>query len=119
MRTLLTAITILFSFSSFSQQEIIFPITGNSPLFDWKTVENKPNKFIVDQFIKETPEEFQAYRQRDPKVAFLNLDSLRKDLHFLDLNCDGKDDVLFEGQSSGEAKEVAIFVNSGQSYKKV
>jgi hypothetical protein len=44
---------------------------------------------------------------------------LRKDLHFLDLNGDGKDDVVFDGQSGGEAKEVSIFINTGQNYKKV
>jgi hypothetical protein len=44
---------------------------------------------------------------------------LRKDLHFLDLNGDGKDDVVFEGQSGGEAQEVNIFINTGQGYKKV
>ncbi|MGZ3957792.1 MAG: hypothetical protein ACXVBT_07895, partial [Flavisolibacter sp.] len=108
MKTLLAIITALLSISCFSQQDLTFPIVDAS-LFKWKDIEKKSAKAAVDKFIKTTPKEFQAYKQKDPDLAFLNLDSLRKDLHFLDLNGDGKDDVVFEGQSGGEARGVNIF----------
>jgi hypothetical protein len=118
MKSLLSAITTLIFINCFSQEGLIFPFADTSQ-FDWNLVEKKPSKFEVDKFIKSVPKEFQIYKQRDPKIAYWNLDSLRKDLHFLDLNGDGKNDVVFEGQSGGERREVIIFMNVGSSYKKV
>jgi hypothetical protein len=118
MKTLLTAITLLMSVLSFSQEVLTFPVVS-AELFQWKEVEIQRPKPIIDKFIKDTPKEFQAYKRKDAEVAFLDLDSLRKALHFLDLNGDGKEDVIFEGQSDGEANEVAIFINTRQGYKKV
>jgi hypothetical protein len=118
MKTLLTAIALLISTLSFSQEVLTFPVVS-AALFQWKEVEKQMPKPIIDKFIKDTPKEFQAYKRKDAEVAFLNLDSLRKVLHFLDLNGDGKEDVIFEGQSDGEANEVAIFIKTRQGYKKV
>ncbi|MFL5740417.1 MAG: hypothetical protein ACJ75B_09390 [Flavisolibacter sp.] len=117
MKTILTAITLLVSISSFSQQDLTFPVSTS--LSEWKAFERKPPKSAVDKFIKGTPGEFQVYKQKDTEVPSPNLDSLRHALHFLDLNGDGKEDVIFEGESGGEATEVMIFVSAGQSYKKV
>src|SRR6476660_9452340 len=104
MKTLLTAIALLISILSFSQEFLTFPVVS-AALFQWKEVEKQMPKPIIDKFIKDTPKEFQAYKRKDAEVSFLNLDSLQKVLHFLDLNGDGKEDVIFVGQSDCEANE--------------
>jgi hypothetical protein len=119
MKTLLTTVAILISFVSYSQPDITFPVIGSTHRFNWKNIERKPLKSTIDKFIKDNPKEFQAYRQNNPEIYILNLDSLRKDLHLIDLNGDGKNDVIFEGQSGGEIKEIGVFINTGQAYKKV
>ena len=118
MKTLLSAISTLIFINCFSQQDLIFPIVDASH-FEWKNIEKKPAASEVDKFIKSTPKEFQVYKQKDPTITSWNLDSLRKDLHFLDLNGDGKNDIVFEGQSGGEGREIIIFINMGTSYRKV
>jgi hypothetical protein len=83
IRALLTAIVISIFVTTYSQQCLTFPIIGSSHLFNWKDVSKMPSKSDVDKLIKDNPKEFQAYRQKDPDIAFLNLDSLRKDLYFI------------------------------------
>jgi hypothetical protein len=119
VKTLFTAFTILISFVSYSQKNITFPVIGSTHRFNWKNIEQKPLKSTIDKFIKDSPKEFLAYRQNNTEIGILNLDNLRKDLHFIDLNGDGRNDVIFEGQSGGEIKEIGVFINNGLSYKKV
>ena len=118
MKTLLTAIAFLLSVYSYSQQNLIFPV-GVEYSIDWKGVEKKVARPIVDKFIKDNPYEFHPYRQKGPDASFYNLDSLRNALHFLDLNGDGKLDVVFFGLSGSEAQMVELFINTGQTYKNV
>lgn len=117
MKILLSAIATLMFINCFAQQDLIFPY-ANISRFNWDDISKKAPRPIVDKFIKRTANEFQWYNLKDTK-AYLNLDSLRKYIHFIDLNGDNMKDVIFEGQSSGEGQEIIIFINTGSSYKKV
>lgn len=97
-------------------QELTFPIRKD---FAWGSVEKQVSKDKIDDFIKKTPEEFGYYRQKVTDYHSYNLDSLRRCLHFLDINGDNLLDVVFYGQSAGEPMEIEIFINKGDSYKKV
>lgn len=103
---------------SFSQKDLIFPVneTGN---FNWKRIEKKPVKAVMDKFIQDHKNEFEPYLMNEPETYANNIDSLRKVLHFTDLNKDGKDDIIFEGESGSEAKMVKIFIAVGNGFKKV
>jgi hypothetical protein len=120
MKTILTVFTILIAISSFSQENLFFPIARKeNGHFDFAQIEKKVTKTEVDHFMKNTPEEFPFYKQEDDENIYHNTDSLRKKLHFIDLNNDGLNDVLFEGENSGEATQVCIFIRTGEHYKNV
>jgi hypothetical protein len=74
---------------------------------------------VVNKLVKEYPDDFHQYTEKGPEFVFRNLDSLRKDLHSIDVNGDGKDDLIFDGQSSGEPRIIEIFISAGTTYKKV
>ncbi len=115
MRLILFSTVLLISITTFSQQAFTFPVIKEDNTLNWKGIEKKVPKTTVDKFIKATPKNFQPYKLKDPD-AFLNIDSLRNDLHFVDLNGDGNEDVVFYGQGGGESRETRIFLNTGQNY---
>jgi hypothetical protein len=120
MKTILTAITILIAITSFSQENLFFPIARKETgFFDFTQIEKKVTKTEVDHFIRNTPDQFPFYKQEGDENTYHNLDSLRKRLHFIDLNNDGLNDVLFEGENGGEATQVCIFICTGEHYKNV
>jgi hypothetical protein len=107
---------IFLGYSPAKAQELTFPIRKD---FAWGSVEKQVSKAEIDEFIKETPDEFGYYRQEVTNYHSYNLDSLRLCLHFLDINGDNLLDVIFDGQSGGEPREIEIFINKGDGYKKV
>lgn len=119
IKTLLPIIALVICFNSYSQTSLIFPVGDSAYNFNWKAIESKPPRKIIDNFIKNHPTYFQPYRQTDPETTFLNLDSLRHALHFLDLNGDNKKDFVFDGESGGEPRMIEIFIYSKGIYKDV
>lgn len=84
--------------------------------FSWEEVENW-NPQLIEKFIQLTPNEFEYYRMNEP--YYPNLDSLKKALHVVDINGDKKEDIVFDGQTLGEPREISIFINQGKTFKKV
>jgi hypothetical protein len=100
-----------------SQRYVKFPIHHYDIHFDWEKIEKHVSKLEIDKFIQDHPGDFEAYRQKN-NVYSPNIDSLYNDLHCLDLNDDGKTDVIFDGESGGEPRVIEIFINYGSYYKK-
>jgi hypothetical protein len=118
MKVFQISMSLLFiSLFADAQQYLTFPIHGDDFRFNWKAVEKSLPRSDIDRFIHDRPRDFYAYRQKD-NCCGLSFDSLYNDLHFLDLNGDGKNDVVFDGQTAGEPREIEIFINSGNHYKK-
>jgi hypothetical protein len=109
---------LLISANTNAQQYLTFPIHKNFH-FNWKEIEKQVPKTDFDNFIKGHPDDFVAYREHEKDKYGPNLDSLHNDLHFLDLNGDGINDVVFDGESDGEPREIEVFINHGGNYKNV
>jgi len=118
MKRILISICLFITASANSQQYLTFPILNSKIPFNWEKWEKQVLKADVDRFIQDRPNDFYAYRQKNDCCG-VNFDSLYNDLHFLDVNGDGKNDVIFDGQSGGEPREIDIFINDGTHYKKV
>jgi hypothetical protein len=84
--------------------------------FSWSKVE-KNNPALIKKFINLTPQEFQYYKQNDSYAP--TIDDLIKDLHVLDINNDSLDDIIFDGRSGGEPREISIYLNKGSSFKNI
>lgn len=84
--------------------------------FDWKTVE-KNNPKLLEDFINSTPDEFDYYKQE--KKYYPNINDLKNDLHVIDLNNDNLDDIVFDGYTGGEPREISFFINTGKLFEKI
>lgn len=84
--------------------------------FKWSDIE-KENHLLKKRFIELTPNEFEIYRLKEPYTPTLS--DLINDLHVIDINNDGLDDVVFDGMSGGEPREIAIFLNNGNTFSKI
>lgn len=84
--------------------------------FSWSKIENK-NPALIKQFIELTPEEFPHYKLNEPYMPTIR--DLFNSLHVVDINGDGLDDIIFDGSNGSEAKEIAIFLNKGNSFKRI
>ena len=113
MNHFITVILLLNTLAGFSQVDLFFPLKNE---FDWSKVE-KENKKLKTKLIKDLPDEFEYYRQNEEYMPTLS--DLENDLHIMDFNGDGFDDIVFDGQSGGEANEISIFINTGQSFTKI
>lgn len=85
-------------------------------VLSWDSLKEKDYE-LIDKFIKMTPSEFEYYKlNKDytPKIK-----DLINDIHTLDLDNDGLDDIIFDGQTGGELREILIFLNKGSSFVKV
>lgn len=111
-----TAIFFTITINCWCQQQLTFPVIHNYDGFNWASVEKKMPRADIDRFINAFPKEFEAYR-RGNESEFHNMDSLAKDLHFMDINGDGMLDVIFEGQGSGERRFIQLFIKIGQRFK--
>lgn len=113
----ISIILVFISLFTDAQQYLTFPIHRDDFHFNWKAIEKGVPRSDFDRFIHDRPRDFYAYRQKE-NCCGVSFDSLYNDLHFLDLNGDGKNDVVFDGQTAGEPREIEIFINNGNHYKK-
>jgi hypothetical protein len=78
----------------------------------------KQDDVLKDKFIKanisEFKNEYEAYN-----TEFHSAKDLKKDLYVYDFNADGRDDLIFTGQSGGEPYEVAFILNTSSGFKLV
>jgi|SRR5690554_2363770 len=110
MKHILIFIFISTNFLVYSQE------INLSKEFLWPENENM-NSALIEKFIDLTPQEFQNYRLNEPYS--LTISDLTKALHIIDLNNDGLDDIIFDGLSGGEPRQISIFINNGHSFDKV
>src|ERR1700744_6609017 len=82
-------------------------VLASSLEFKWAGVEKKAPRAILTAIINKQPTEFGAYR--DTARYMENIDSLYKCLHFVDINNDGLNDIIFEGHSTGEGGIGQVF----------
>jgi hypothetical protein len=97
-----------------AQSALVFPLPDSSQVFRWENIELPPDETVVDRFLKSNSIYFSAYKRKP-----LNTDSLRKSLHFIDINNDDRTDIVFDGESNEEGRMVRVFINTGKSYKPV
>jgi hypothetical protein len=88
--------------------------------FSLKAIE-KQNDALKECFIKQGKAFFldEQYYQHDGTYSFRDKTgkSFREALHFVDLNNDGLDDIIYTGYSGGEGTEVAILLNTTAEFK--
>ncbi|MET3978917.1 hypothetical protein ABIB62_001486 [Mucilaginibacter sp. UYP25] len=91
----------------------VFPY--NVEEFDWKNFD-KQNNELKNQFMRSPPVELKdAYEYY--KGEFSSVTDLQKALHIYDIDADGTDDIIFEGQSGGEPLETALILNTKKGLK--
>jgi len=100
-----------------AQQYNTFPVLKDYYQFNWAAIEKKVPRAIVTKFINQHPGYFSAYRH--PEDYSVTINDLYPCLHFIDLNNDGLDDVIFSGRSTAEGDMVEVFINTGNDYKEV
>ncbi|MBD1383833.1 hypothetical protein IDJ75_00965 [Mucilaginibacter rigui] len=102
-------------FQSDTSPYISFPY--NVEVFDWKSFE-KQNNELKNRFMQSPPAElkdaYEYYKGESSSMA-----DLQKALHIYDIDADGTDDIIFEGQSGGEPLETALILNTKQGLKVV
>lgn len=90
------------------------------PLFKWESVE-KQNDPLKEKFVKLAPKvffnEYNSYHQYSASTK--TQAEFKKEIHVLDFNGDGLDDIVYEGKSGGEPQEVAFILNTGDGFKVV
>ena len=118
MKTFITALLLTVVCNCWCQQSVIFPVVLGEVPYNWKSIEKKIPRADIDRFINAFPKEFGAYRNSQ-EYPSRNLDSLANDLHFIDINADGKPDVIFDGQGPGEGRLIEIYMRNEKGYKKL
>ncbi|HVX50283.1 MAG TPA: hypothetical protein VHB48_08990, partial [Chitinophagaceae bacterium] len=98
-------------------QNITYRFGYGKGAITWAGIEKKVPRAVVTKCINSLPGEFGAYRKKEEYSPTLN--DLYGKLHFMDLNGDGNNDVIFEGQSGGEPQEVEIYMFTNGRYVKV
>lgn len=117
MRVYLSIIIFFLNcFSSWSQTDLYFPLsTANR--FDWNTIQLGQDPELIKRCVIQNKTDFEWY--------FLNedysptLEDLRNSLHLIDLNGDGKLDIIFDGESGGEPYSIKIFLQVDNQFKKI
>ncbi|MBW4889921.1 hypothetical protein KXQ82_09345 [Mucilaginibacter sp. HMF5004] len=84
--------------------------------FEWKDIEKRDDE-LKNSFMKVAQsfltDEYRVYNLSfDPRI-----DEFKKALHVVDFNGDGKNDLIFDGDSGGEPKEIAFILNTGKGFK--
>src|ERR1700748_1291466 len=101
-RILFSLVFICISACTSAQPYLIFPICHNDSFrFNWKPLDKKVSRSDAYKFIQGHSEDFEVYLGKGVAGYDPDLDSLYNDLHFIDLNGDGLNDVVFDGQSGG------------------
>jgi hypothetical protein len=118
MKTFITALLLTVVCNCWCQQSVTFPVVLGEVPYNWKSIEKKVPRPDVDRFINAFPKEFAAYRYSQ-EYPSRNLDSLANALHFIDVNADGKTDVIFDGQGPGEGRLIEVYIRNEKGYKKL
>lgn len=84
--------------------------------FYWNQMPRKDTA-LINKFIQLTPLDFEYYKLGDKYTPTLK--DLANALHELDLNNDGLEDIIFDGQSGGEPRQISIYINRGKQFKKI
>ena len=113
VKLFLTIILLYGCLTGFCQVDLFFPLNNE---LDWANFE-KQNHELKTRFIKSQPNEFEYYRLNEKYTPTLS--DLENHLHIIDFNGDGIDDIIFHGESGSEAKQIMIFINTGQSFVKI
>ncbi len=113
MRPLLLMLILVKTLTSYSQQDLFFPLRNE---FSWSNIE-KQNSDLKAKLLKDFPNEFENYRRE--RGVGLNMNDLDSCLHVIDFNNDNLDDLIFDGWSGGEPRLISIFINNGKSFDKV
>ena len=108
MKPFFTIIFFLNSLIVFCQVDLFFPLTNE---FNWEDVEKQNQEFKAD-FIKNLPEEL------GPCEECGHFSYLENDLHIIDFNGDGLDDIIYNGYL-GEPMYIIIYINTGKSFTKI
>jgi len=109
MKLFFIAIFLLNSLIGFCQADLFFPLSKE---FDWAEIE-KQNQVLKSNFIKNLPDELEPRRECG---ALLDLEN---DLHIIDFNGDGLDDIIFNGYLCGEAEYIIIYINTDKAFTKI
>ena len=91
------------------QVDLFFPLNKE---FDWTKVEIQ-NQAIKEDFIKNLPEELES------RKVCGDFSDLENDLHIIDFNGDGLDDIIYNGYLCSEAEYIIIYINTGKSFTKI
>jgi len=87
--------------------------------FSWAAVEQRPTPEQLNTFLAQHRKDFPWFLDKPEKYDHRTVDSLKKRLHFIDLDRDHQPDVIFEGESGGEATMFTIYLNRSNTYKEV
>jgi hypothetical protein len=101
-----------------AQENKVFPVIKNADKFNWAKIEKKVPHTTIVKFVNEHSGSFYTYLH--PEQYNTTIEELYASLHFIDLNNDRLDDVIYKGRSTGEGDMVEIFLNTGkEGYKQV
>ena len=92
-----------------NQVELFFPLNR---AFDWASIE-KRNSELKAGFIKNLPADL------EPRRECGGFNSLENDLHVVDFNGNGLDDIIYNGHLCSEADYIIIYINTGESFTKI
>ena len=93
----------------FCQADLFFPLSNE---FSWEHIE-KQNQVLKANFIKNLPGELEPLRECD------DFSNLENDLHIIDFNGDGLDDIIYNGYLCSENEYIIIYINTGKSFTKI
>lgn len=103
-----------------------FPVVSNAqgdngviakPSFKFSAIEKQVPRKTISDFIAQNKDAFPTYT--DTAIATQRIEDLYTHLHFLDINNDKLDDVIFEGKDTAEGNIVKLYINNGKGYKQV
>jgi hypothetical protein len=109
MKLFFTVIFLLNNLIGFCQIDLFFPLNKE---FDWTKIE-KQDQALKANFIKNLPDELEPRRECG---GFSNLEN---DLHIIDFDSDGLDDIIYNGYLCSEAEYVIVYINTGKSFTKI
>jgi len=114
MRLFLTILFILISLIGYCQVDLFFPLESE---FDWVNVE-KQNPELRKRFAECKPDGLEYFYiiYEDNEDIWFSILAFDEDFHVIDFNGDGLDDIIFHGYTCREAKEIIIFINTGDSF---
>lgn len=99
--------------------DLIFPYNGSS--VDWKTIEKQDDK-LKQEFIAHHPANFNdsynGYMHPGSEIRAEPV-KLKNAIHIIDVNGNGKNDIVYEGSGGWETNKVFIFLNTAEGFKRI